>query len=154
MSSDKHQVPDVVSKLSSAALEFGQRPVFRARRKLSLTGDIFELFTLFKHIQHVPRVIFPVRGGVKNSSGFEFPRYETGETRGDQSALMVALLGPRVGEKQIDSREAAISDLSCQDLDGVGAKIRTLVNSRSFKRDSNCATPGRWTSMPMKLVCG
>ena len=106
-----------MAELDATVLELGERPVVGLGRVA--VGAVGEQRLGAEHFEHLLGVFLPVGGAVQVAAG--------GQARGDQldegalhqPALVVALLGPRVGEIDVHASQRTLGDHVAQHLDGV-----------------------------------
>lgn len=100
----KDQVPDAVAQAQAARLELGLRPVGRARRVVG--RGVLQQRLAAQHFQHLLGIVFPVGRAVDIATGRQAAGQQCDERRLDQAALVVALLGPGVGEIDVHAGQA------------------------------------------------
>ncbi|CAN0619038.1 protein of unknown function [Burkholderia multivorans] len=100
----ENEIPDAVAEPQAAPLELRDRPVIGARR--IAVGGVLERRIGAEHLQHLLRVVLPVRRAVQVRAGLQARREQRDERRLDQPALVMARLVPRIGEEDVHAVEA------------------------------------------------
>src|SRR5438874_2157665 len=103
LDSREEKVPHVVSELAPAALELGLGPRFRAWREA--LGAIPKPRHRGEHFQRLLGILLPIGGDVQVSARTQARRGERRERRLEKASLVVALLRPGIGEKDVDAVE-------------------------------------------------
>src|SRR5207244_11127095 len=94
-----------------AALEAGRRPLGRAGNEGAVGGDIREAGRGGQYLQHLQGVGLPVGGEPQQAAPGEAAREKLGERALKETALVVALLRPRVREVDQEVNNRLSSDL-------------------------------------------
>ena len=92
-----------MSEAHAALLELGRWSVVGTRGKVR--RRILKQRLSGKHLHHLLRVLFPIRCAVKVAARREPLSQQSHKGRLDQTALVVALFWPGVGEKNMDARQ-------------------------------------------------
>lgn len=108
-----------MGEAGTSAFKFGIRPPARPRCIVAGTGEIEEITIAGKYFHDVSGIIFPV-GGDKDAPAilqafFQQPQ----KYRVDQAPFVMALLGPRVWEKNINLVQAFRREQVAQDIGNV-----------------------------------
>src|SRR5215813_3239810 len=90
----KEQIPDRMAELAAALFELRQRPMIGPRRIVEHRID--EQRLSIQHIEHLLRIILPVRGEMHVPVLTERASEQMHEGRLDQTAFMMALLWPGI----------------------------------------------------------
>ena len=97
-----------MAETKAALLEFGDRPVVWTFTELASTSQVFKTLYLLHHFQHVLGIILPVGGHVQDAVLLQLAMKCFHKTGLDQASLVMSLLVPGVGEKNIDRLQAII----------------------------------------------
>ncbi|CAK7287050.1 hypothetical protein SGPA1_50016 [Streptomyces misionensis JCM 4497] len=125
----EEQIVHDMSLVQSLSLETGQRPELGPGRETAVGLRVLELRVGAEHLQHLLGVRLPVGGAVHQRAGLQPGGDEVEERRLDQPPLVVALLGPGVGEVDAQPVERVGAEHLAQQDDGVPVAHPDVVQS-------------------------
>ena len=88
-----------MSQTQTARLKLGDGAIVGTRREIR--GGILQRRLGAQHRQYLLGVFFPISCHVQIAAGLEFAREQRHERRLNQTAFVMALFRPRVGEKNM-----------------------------------------------------
>ena len=102
-------------------------------------GQVFEIGGVRQHFEHLERVRLPVGGEAQHAAVRQARGGERGERRLDEAPLVVALLGPGIGEQDQELVEEAARDLLLEHLDRVVADEAHVAERRLLQPEQQPA---------------
>jgi len=110
-----------VAQAAAALLEMGQGAILGTRHEAAVRRAVDQIGTARQHLQHLPGVVFPVGGHVQNAACPQLAGQKFDKTGLDNTALVMALLGPGIRKKQQHPIECGIGQAGLQHQDGICA---------------------------------
>src|SRR5579885_2652696 len=99
----EYQVEDPVAELQTPAFELGLGALRGPGHAAAVDSAVAEGRAGVQHLQRMPGVVLPIGGELQRAAGFQFACEQSRRVGLDEPALVVALLGPRVGEVDQDA---------------------------------------------------
>src|SRR5258706_5679946 len=137
----EEDVPHRVAEIQAAALELGLGAP-RGAGCISV-GGVAQSLRGTQHREHMLGIVLPIRGHVQEPVRDEPRGGQGGELRLQQAALVVALLGPRVGKEKVDRRERRLGNHVAEDFHGVVLDDAHVGDAAGFELFHQAAHPRR-----------
>ena len=111
LSFPEYEIPDIMTQPQAALFKPGQRAVFRSW--CIARGRVDELRFAAQNIQYLFCITLPVGSDVNVTARLQVAAEQRNEFGLDQSAFVVALLGPRIGKKMCTPSRQSWGKVCC-----------------------------------------
>ena len=130
-----------MSQTQTARLKLGDGAIVWTRREIR--RGILQRRLRAQHRQYLLGVFFPIGCHVQIAAGLEFAREQRHERRLNQTAFVMALFRPRIGEKNMRAvkclgRDHVVEHFNCVVLHDADIANRRLANGFQQSTDARC----------------